>query len=281
MDRVSSNQSHVEAAQVGTVASGDEVECRPGLLSVVMVVRNGGAMLEQSLASCSFASEIVVVDDFSQDNTVAIAERFGARVFRRALDGDWAAQQNFAMQQATCPWVLLVDHDEVVSPELAASVMAVVQSDRLCIYSVKRINRFVQVKVSHGMFRPDWVVRLFPRVGTRWEGCVHSSVVGPYPTAKLTRGVLYHCTVRDLPQYWYKMMRYAELSALKYQANGRRIGILRHIVLRPIWSFFQSYFLWLGFLDGVLGWYFAWQYASYTMNKYMQLYILQRYDGNL
>lgn len=250
-------------------------------LSLVMMVRNGASMLEQVLSSCNFVSEIVIVDDFSQDNTVEIAKRFGAKIFQRALNNDWAAQQNFAMQQATGRWVLMVDHDEIVSPELAEAIKRVVQLDKPCVYSVRRVVRFKNVQVKHGMFRPDWVARLFPREGTSWKSCVHPDIVSSYPHAKLEGGELYHYSMHDLPQYWHKMDWYAQLAARKNLDKGKRIRPFLHIILRPIWSFLQSYILWLGFLDGTLGWYFAWQYANYTLNKYMQLYLLQRNDGQL
>lgn len=262
-------------------------------LSVIMVVRNGGALLAECLNSCRFAAEVVLVDDYSTDDTVSIARQFGARVFTRALDDDWATQQNFALQQARYPWVLLLDADELVSPELAASITQLLTSDPVAdsatpdqpahptIYQLKIAVQFTKIKVRHGMFRDDWIPRLFPRQGVHWEGCVHSTLISDYPIAKLPDGVIYHRTIQNLPQYWFKMARYAQLAAEKYYRQHKSISFLRDVLLRPLWSWFQSYIVWGGLLDGRWGWYFALQYAHYTRNKYLQLYLLQYYNGQL
>jgi len=95
-------------------------------VSVVLLTHNEERNIYECLQSCDFVEEIVVVDDDSTDQTVAIAESLGARVFHRSLNGDWGAQKTFGIQKATCPWLFLIDADERVTPTLRASIRDVV-----------------------------------------------------------------------------------------------------------------------------------------------------------
>lgn len=95
-------------------------------VSVVLLTHNEERNIYECLQSCDFAEEIIVVDDDSTDQTVAIAESLGARVFHRSLNGDWGAQKTFGIQKAKCPWLFLIDADERVTPTLRASIRDVV-----------------------------------------------------------------------------------------------------------------------------------------------------------
>lgn len=256
-------------------------------LSIVLIVRNGGSALTRALESCEaicsrLAAEIVVIDDFSEDDTLAIAKQFNAKIFQHHLNNDFAEQTNFALQQASGKWVLILDHDEVITPILAGSIAAAIQAnpplDR--IYLIKRINCFKHLKLCHGVFRPSWFKRLFPRENAFYTGKVHQTLMHPvtYKTLKL-HGDLEHYTISNLPSYWQKQAFYASLFAEKKidLANGRLSKT--KIVFKTIFAFFQSYIGWLGFLDGFWGWYFSLQFATYTANRYSQIYALQHNLG--
>lgn len=129
-------------------------------ISVVLLTRNEELNIKDCLQSCAFADELIVVDDGSTDKTVEIAQELGAKVFNRSLAGDWGAQKTFGMQQASQPWLLLIDADERVSSKLRDSIRQVL-SDSLQkrAYMIQRENHFVSGSATHGCLRPDWVLR--------------------------------------------------------------------------------------------------------------------------
>ena len=111
-------------------------------VSIVLIARNEEHNLKECLESCAFAEEIIVVDDNSEDKTVEIAKTFGAKVYTRALAGDWGAQQTFAISKATKSWIFLIDADERCSLSLAEEIIATVERGEKYAYFVHRENRF-------------------------------------------------------------------------------------------------------------------------------------------
>ena len=158
-------------------------------LSVIVLTRNEEENIEACLKSCSFAKEMLVIDDDSSDRTVQIAESLGAKVLHRSMNGDFGAQKTYGVNNATYPWVLIVDADERVTPEMVQQVKLCVEKDEFCCYAVQRENRFHSGKATHGVLRPDWVVRLVPKKQTKVEGQVHEKIVSPCPIKKLLGGV--------------------------------------------------------------------------------------------
>lgn len=235
--------------------------------------------MRECLDCVAFAEEVVVVDDFSEDATAEIARERGAKVFRRAMAGDWGAQQTFAIEQATRDWVLLLDCDERVTPELAAEIRERVACGKKTAYEIRRLNHFKGIRVNHGVLRPDWVPRLMPRAGTRVEGFVHPKIVFPYPSEKL-RAPLLHFTYETWRSYLGKFEKYTRLAAEKAFAEGKRAHFLRDVVLRPTFAFFKMYVLQGGFLDGKIGWILSANHYFYTEMKYVRLYFLQREREN-
>ena len=131
-------------------------------LSVVLITLNAAAQLPGCLASVAFADELLVVDSGSDDGTAELAARLGARVVRK----DWlgfGAQKQFAVEQAAHDWVLCLDADERVSPELAASIARALADPGAKAYRMARCNRFLGRWLRHGEGYPDWSLRLFDR----------------------------------------------------------------------------------------------------------------------
>lgn len=244
-------------------------------LSVVIVARNEAKNVCACLESVAFAREIVLVDDFSEDDTAELARAAGAKVFHRAMNGDWGAQKTFAIERATQPWVLLLDCDERVTPELAREIRERVCAGTPCAYAIKRINHFKGVRVNHGVLRPDFVPRLMPRAGTRVEGLVHEKIIFPYPLQKLRAPIL-HYTYETWRAYLEKFEKYTRLAAEKAFAEGKRAHFFREVVLRPAFAFFKMYVLQGGFLDGKIGWILSANHFFYTEMKYARLYFLAR-----
>jgi glycosyltransferase involved in cell wall biosynthesis len=220
-------------------------------LSLCVITRDAAGELADCLASARFAAEIVVVDSGSRDDTVEIARRFGARVIARDFAG-FGAQKQFAVLQAANDWVLCVDADERVTPELAASIAAALADPRAAAYAIARRNRFLGRWLAHGEGYPDWNVRLFDRRRARWsDDAVHEHVVCDAGVARL-RGDLLHQSAESVDAYVAKQNRYTTLQAAAMHARGERASAAR-VVLSPIARFVRFYVLRLGFLDGVAG----------------------------
>jgi glycosyltransferase involved in cell wall biosynthesis len=216
-----------------------------------VITRDAASVIADCLASASFAGEIVVVDSGSRDHTVEIARRCGARVIEHAWSG-FGAQKNFAVSAAVHDWVLCLDADERVTPELGQAIRAAMASPRAAAYAMARRNRFLGRWLAHGEGYPDWNVRLFDRRRARWtDDPVHEHVVADAQVARLA-GDLLHASAESLDAYVAKQNRYTTLQAQAMHARGERAGLTR-LVFSPLVRFVRFYVLKLGFLDGVAG----------------------------
>jgi glycosyltransferase involved in cell wall biosynthesis len=220
-------------------------------LSLCVITRDAAGEIVDCLASAAFAGEVVVVDSGSRDDTVEIARGRGARVIERAWAG-FGAQKNFAVGAAAHDWVLCLDADERVTPEMAAAIASEITAPRAGAYAFARRNRFLGRWLAHGEGYPDWNVRLFDRRRARWsDDPVHEHVLVDGPVVRLA-GDLLHASAESLDAYLAKQNHYTTLQAAAMNARGERAGVTR-MVVSPIVRFIRFYVLRLGFLDGVAG----------------------------
>lgn len=217
----------------------------------MIIAKDAAAQLEGCLASLGFADEIVLVDSGSADATREIARAKGARVIEQPWLG-YGPQKQFAVRQARHAWVLCIDADERVSPELRQSILAELVAPRGHVYEFARRNRFMGRYLRHGEGYPDWSRRLFHRGHARWsDDPVHEQVLTDEPVLRLA-GDLLHDSAESLARYLEKQDRYTTLQAERLVASGERPGILR-MLASPVVRFVKFYFLRLGFLDGIPG----------------------------
>jgi glycosyltransferase involved in cell wall biosynthesis len=234
-------------------------------LSVVLITRNAARVLAPCLESVSFAEEIVVVDSDSTDGTVELAERCGARVVRKEWIG-FGRQKQFAVDQARHDWVLCLDADERVSPELASSIARALAAPVSPVYRMARRNRFLGRWLSHGEGYPDWSPRLFNRLNARWsDDLVHEKVLYAVTPGKL-QGDLLHDSYEDLAAYLERQNRYTTLAAQQLHERGKEAGLWR-LLFSPAVRFLKFYIFRLGFLDGVPGFLHV---SIGCMNSYMK-----------
>lgn len=251
-------------------------------LSAIILTHNEAHNIEDCIKSCLFADEILVIDDNSTDNTVTIAQAVSpkVRVVNHALNSDWAQQRNFAMTLASSEYILFIDADERITDCLKKSIIEALYKKTVAQYSFKRVNNFALGKPRHGVFRPDWVIRLFPKNSGKYDRPVHERFISGLPHKKLS-GEILHFTYCNWDRYWEKINTYAKVSAENYSKSKKKCSFTRDIVLRPIWAFIKVYFINLGFLDGKLGWIFSIYHAVYTTNKYVRLYSLNKHNGKI
>jgi glycosyltransferase involved in cell wall biosynthesis len=220
-------------------------------LTAVLIAKNAASQIEACLESAAFAEEIVLVDSGSTDATCDIAARRGARVVHK----DWLGfgpQKQFAVEQARHDWVLCLDADERVSPELRQNIERALAAPVAPVYRMARCNRFLGRWLRHGEGYPDWSPRLFDRRSARWsDDAVHEKVLYAVTPGTLA-GDLLHESAEDLARYLDKQNRYTTLAAEQLYERGRSAGALS-LIASPLVRFFKFYVLRLGFLDGVAG----------------------------
>jgi glycosyltransferase involved in cell wall biosynthesis len=220
-------------------------------LSAVIITKDAAAQLGPCLASLDFADEILVVDSGSIDGTRALAASKGARVIEHAWLG-FGPQKRFAVAQARNDWVLCVDADERVSPELRESIVRELASPRANVYEFPRRNRFMGRYLRHGEGYPDWSRRLFHREHAMWsDDAVHEQVLTSERIERLD-GDLLHDSAESLARYMEKQDRYTTLQAERVIAAGERPSVVR-MLASPLVRFVKFYVFRLGFLDGVPG----------------------------
>jgi glycosyltransferase involved in cell wall biosynthesis len=227
----------------------------PKTLSVAMIAMNEEANLPRTLESVRWADEIVVVDSGSTDRTVEIAQSFGARTSYHVFGGH-GEQKNVALDLCTQDWILLLDADEVLTPELQVDIQQLLAGEpKFGAYWIPRLNLYFGHWMHHGGFYPDHKLRLFRRGATQL-----SEGVGPHstPQFKGPRGTLKH----DMLHYAYPTMgiylehmdRYSTEIAQLLVAKGRTSkslpAFLWNALLNPVATFIYNYFFRLGFLDG-------------------------------
>jgi glycosyltransferase involved in cell wall biosynthesis len=243
------------------------------ILSVVIIAHNEEANIGRTLASvqplvANGNGDIIVVDSRSTDRTVEIAKSFGTKVFIEDWKG-YAAQKNSALDKATGDWILSLDADEEVEPDLVKEIsIAISEHKRLAGYRMARKNFFLGRWIKRGGFWPDWKLRLFRRGAGRFEDrAVHEDVQLQGLAAKL-HGALLHHSYPTISDYIDHMNRYSSLGAEMVVAKNYRGFSLYNIVLRPLATFIYNYFLRLGFLDGREGLLLHLYHAVYVSWKY-------------
>ena len=241
----------------------------PAPISAVVITKNEEANLGRCLASLRpVVREIVVVDSGSTDGTVTLARGLADRVLEQAWLG-FGRQKQFAVEQASCAWVLALDADEALSPALATEI-AGLPLDRAG-YELPRRSWYLGRWIAHGTWTPDYVLRLFRRDRGRFTpDVVHESVVLDGERARL-RGPLDHWPYRDLAHHQAKIDALSTLAAERMFAEGRRAS-WGDLALKPAWEFFRSYVVRQGFLDGTPGLIAAGMHAHSNFLKMAKLW---------
>lgn len=256
------------------------------MLSAILITRNEAHNLEDCLASLQgLADEIVVVDTQSSDDTVAIAQRFGAKL---AQPDDWPGfglQKNLALALATQTWVLSIDADERVTPELAAEIKQIIGHDQrdgndsdaivksFRAYEIPRQSWYCGKFIQHCGWRPDYVLRLFRRDSAKFsDDLVHERVITEHAIGQLKNHLL-HYSYLNFSQVLAKIEAYSSASAQQAFSRGER-GSMAKAVIHGAWAFFRTYVLRAGFLDGAHGLALSISNAQTSYYKYVKLWAL-------
>lgn len=225
-------------------------------ISVTIITFNEELSVRRTLESLSFADEIVVVDSLSTDKTVKICQEYGANVFTRTFNGH-GEQKNFAAEKCTGEWILNIDADEVVSPELAGEIQRAIKNPGgHDLFALNRLNFYCGQGIKHGGWFPDFVPRLCRNGFAKWtEPHVHERLELVNKEGKVGRlkKILYHYSFKSIDDQVERNLKYAKMGANDLLVRlGKRPGFVQ-LVLRPWWKFMECYFIKMGFLDGFYG----------------------------
>ncbi len=243
---------------------------QPTTLGVAIITKNAATRLAECLQSVAFADQIVVIDGGSTDGTADIARAHGALVIEQ---GDWPGfgpQKNRAVDALTTSWILSLDADEIVSPELAAAIRAALAAPTSDVYAVDRLSSFCGHWIHHSGWYPDWIPRLFKRGAARFsDDLVHERLVFDTPAQRLT-GKLMHYSYENFEAVLRKLDAYSTAGALQRHAADQR-GSFGKALLRGAWAFVRTYLLRRGFLDGRAGFMIAVFNAETVYYRFLKL----------
>ena len=245
-------------------------------LTAIIPTGNEIHNIEAVIASVNFADEILVVDSFSTDGTFEKAQELATNVIRRNYQYS-ASQKNWAIPQAQHEWVLLVDADERVTPELQKEIQEILKNPPkdIVAYWIGRQNHFMGEPVNYSGWRNDKVIRLFKRDFCKYEDKhVHAEIIANGTIARL-KNKLYHNTYITLDKYFEKMNRYATWQAKDYDKKTGRLTPY-HFVIKPFWGFFKHYIIQSGFRDGLVGLVIGYIQGYVVFMRYVKLWLLRK-----
>lgn len=239
-------------------------------VSAVVICGNEETNIADCLESVRWCDEIVVVDSMSADRTPEIARRYTGKVIQRPWPG-YVAQKNFALEQATCEWILSLDADERCTPELRAEVeKALAAAEGVDGFRVKRHVRYLGRWINHGGWYPDWKLRIVRRGRARWTGSdPHDKLETEGPTRDLDADLV-HYTYRDFAHQLKIIDRFSDVVVEGWIKEGRKPSLFKMIFHPPV-KFFECYVWKLGFLDGWPGFAIAKASAFYVFTKQIKL----------
>jgi glycosyltransferase involved in cell wall biosynthesis len=247
-------------------------------LSVVIIALNEEANIARAIASVKdWVSEVLVYDSGSTDKTAAIASSSGAKV----VTGPWLGfgpTKNKASELAANSWILSIDSDEEVSPELKSEISQKFSLlDESSAYRVPRRSFYLRRWINHGGWYPDYQTRLFNRKNAAWNAAeIHEKVEAK--NYSMLASNLNHYVFRNIEHQVSTNNKYSSLQAKEMFKQGKRFSWFKFFT-KPAVKFFECYFLKLGFLDGWAGFVIA-KSASYSVFlKWAKLYELERLAG--
>lgn len=239
-------------------------------LSVIIPTYNEEAYVAAALRSVQFADEIIVVDSFSSDKTLEIAQKFTNKTLQRKFD-NFSNQKNFALEHATGDWVLFLDADERITYLLQVEILEAIQQGKHRGYKLNFPHFFMNRFLHH---HSSNVLRLVKREGTQYTGLVHEKLQVNGTIGKLKNPVL-HFTYKGLEHYIQKRESYAWFQAEQLQKKGKKASLFL-LFTKPTFRFINSYFLKGGFKDGIPGLAISSINAYGVFSRYVKLLLLQR-----
>lgn len=245
-------------------------------LSVIIITKNEADNIHDCIKSVDFADEIIVLDSGSSDQTCAIATSLGAQVHVNEIWPGFGPQKNKALDLATGDWVLSIDADERVTPELKQQILQILSGPDADAYKIARLSQFCGKWIYHSGWWPDHIIRLFKRDAGRFTDVpVHEQIKVNGSVKTIRQGNFLHYPYADLESLINKLNSYSTAAAQKAFERGKRTSVLG-IFSHALWTFIRIYILRRGFLDGWQGLVLAGMAAAGSFFRYAKLYWLAK-----
>jgi glycosyltransferase involved in cell wall biosynthesis len=224
------------------------------LLSALLITYNEESNIKEVLNNLSFADEIIIVDSFSTDRTLEIAAEFkNIKITQRVFD-NFASQRNFALSLATHPWILFIDADERLTPELQSEIQSIITQEKSAsAYFVYRDFMFENRKLKYSGWQTDKIIRLFKKEKASYnpKKIVHEKLIVEGKIKKLKHRLIHH-SYSNYKDYKQKMIFYGQLKAQEEFVKKTKPNLF-HFYIRPAYKFLNQYIVRFGFLDGKKG----------------------------
>ncbi|KAF0153626.1 MAG: Glycosyltransferase [Ignavibacteria bacterium] len=247
-------------------------------ISVVIIAFNEEANLGECLESVKWAEEIIVVDSFSYDKTIEVAKQFTDKVFQKKWEG-FARQRKFSLETASNEWVLSLDADERVTPELKNSILKVIEKDSQTNgYKAARRNYFLGKWITGAHWYPDYQLRFFKKDKARIEEVLVHEGFEVEGKTEIIAGDIIHFSYRSLDDAYRKINHYSSLAA--QQKADKKVNAA-DIILHPIAAFLTDYFSRKAYKDGLHGLLVAIMHAMTNLMTYTKIWELQNINKKL
>ncbi len=252
-----------------------EAKLTDGKISVVVITFNEESNIRECLESMRWADEIIIVDSWSTDRTVQIAQEYTSKIFQRNWT-DFGDQKNFGLSKTQHEWALFIDADQRVSELLAKEIQTAIKEndDRYQGYYVPNQNFYFGKWVQYGEWNPDFKLKLVRKQNATWVGRIHERISLSGRVAYL-KNPAYHYTYKNFGQHVQKFISYSSLYAEEAFAKGEQSSLYK-IFIKPPRRFVYGYLLRQGFRDGFTGFVIAAMQAFELFLRYVKLWHLQK-----
>lgn len=238
-------------------------------ISASIITYNNERTIENCLKSLGWADEIIVVDSFSTDLTYEICKKYAHKIEQRKWPG-FRDQYDYATSLAAHDWIIFVDADEVISPELADEVVKAASEGKYDGFLIYRQTYYLGRWIRHGGWNPDREIRLYKKGKGRWEGGLHATVRIEGKIGKLDE-IIEHYNYRDISDQINTIDRYSRNAAEDMLQQGRKYSLIQ-LIFRPIFRFFRDFIIKKGYKDGLPGFIIAVATGFYVFIKYAKLW---------
>lgn len=239
-------------------------------VSTVIVTKDEEFNIQDALESIKDFSEIIVIDSFSTDHTVDICKNYTDKVFQKEWEG-YAKQKQKGIDKASMPWVMILDADERITPELRAEISSSIENKDHNGFYIPRKNFFLGKWIKHGGWWPDYTLRLFKKDNAFMQKReVHEKLIVRGSLGYM-KNPMEHYTARSISEFISKLENYSTLSAKEMGQKDLMPNIFS-FTLRPLFTFLNMFIFRRGFLDGKYGLILSLLYSYYTFSKYTKIW---------
>ena len=247
----------------------------PVKISAIAITLNEADNMESYLKSLWFADEIVIVDSFSSDQTVALASKHEKVTVHQRVFDNFSAQKNFAISKAKNTWVTFFDLDEEITASLANEIVETFKNPSAIAYFVKRDFYFMGKRIKYSGLQNDYIVRFFNKNHCSYNAnLVHETLETDGKTENL-KNTLPHHTYKSFDDYTAKMHQYSALQAKMLYRKGKKPNYY-HFLFRPFYRFWNQFIFRLGILDGKEGFILAYVSAFSVFKRYVNLWLIYK-----